>query len=421
MKLALSIVVTVVIAIPLVALGQAPEPVEPLLRNLPPGVFVDNSKEVPAAQTKAIGQKLAGNIQRLTNSVVRVHGRPIQVNVIACPDEANAISIQRSLSKIKSYPFCIRKGPLVIEYVGADLDVAIATKTCYELGLLEKPSKLLFQVTAELATVDKSDYMACNPLFNQFLALQVDAKPEVVQKIQELSKKFSFGHSLSLRNSKLDGGSGSHAIKPAPVDSKESGAAVAYLFGELPNRQGVPFVTVTVETAVDDSGFREDARTPAEKLTSATMFWPSDDAAIKSLAKVITAGKTTSDEKVMAILEWLSPGKNLKYAGQSGSRWGTLKVIEQKFGHCWDFSDCFVTFARAAGVPSRQVAGWLYGSSGHVWAEYYREGQGWQQVDPTGGGKLQCGIYHIPYFTTEDGDMPILYVSMPKIEVLQPK
>jgi transglutaminase-like putative cysteine protease len=104
-----------------------------------------------------------------------------------------------------------------------------------------------------------------------------------------------------------------------------------------------------------------------------------------------------------------------------GSRWGTSKVLEQEFGQCWDFSDCFVTLARAAGVPSRQVAGWLYGSSGHVWAEFYREGQGWQQVDPTGGGKLRCGIYHIAYFTSEDGEMPILYVSMPKIESVRTK
>ena len=109
----------------------------------------------------------------------------------------------------------------------------------------------------------------------------------------------------------------------------------------------------------------------------------------------------------------------MKYSGQTGSRRGTLKVMEQKFGHCWDFSDCFVTLARAAGVPSRQVAGWFYGSSGHVWAEYYREGEGWQQVDPTGGGKLRCGIYHIPYFTSEDGEMPIVYISMPRIEVVQ--
>ena len=147
---------------------------------------------------------------------------------------------------------------------------------------------------------------------------------------------------------------------------------------------------------------------PPKNLTAATPYWPADDPKVISLARQITDGKTTNGAKALAILEWLTPGQNVKYSGQTGSRWGTAKVLEQKFGRCWDFSDCFVTLARAAGVPSRQVAGWLYCSDGHVWAEFYREGKGWQQVDPTGGGKLRCGIYHIPYFTSEDGEMPIL-------------
>jgi len=94
------------------------------------------------------------------------------------------------------------------------------------------------------------------------------------------------------------------------------------------------------------------------------------------------------------------------------------KVLEQGYGHCWDSADCFVTFCRAVGIPARQIGGWLYGSCGHGWAEVLLEGRGWQQVDPTGGGKIACGIYHIPYFTTENGEMPILYVAMPQIEVL---
>ncbi len=421
MKLVHIVALAVVLVVARAAIGQGGEPVEPLLRKLPPGVFVDSSTEVPAAQTKAIGLKLGGNIQRLTNSTVRVHGRPIQVNVIAAIDDANAKTIHAGLSKIKSYPFCIRKELLVIEYVARNIDAAITTKTSYELGFLEKPTSIQYRVVAELATVSKADYMACNPLFNQFLALQNGTNPQAVQQVRELSKRFTFGHNLSLRNPKLDGGSTTHSLQPNPSDSKESRATRTYSFGELPNRQGVPFVTVTIDIAVDDTGFREGARTPPEQLTATTVFWPSNDPVISSLVRKIVAGKTTNDEKAMAILEWLSPGKNVKYSGETGSRWGTLKVLEQKFGHCWDFSDCFVTLARAAGVPSRQVAGWFYGSSGHVWAEYYREGKGWQQVDPTGGGKLPCGIYHIPYFTTEDGEMAILYVSMPKIDVVQPQ
>lgn len=421
MKLHQTFPLAAVLAVALAAVAQGADPAEPLLGKLPPGVFVDSSTEVPAAQTKAIGQKLGGNIQRLTNSVVRVHGRPIQVNVITAVDEENAKTIHAALSKIKSLPFCLRKERLVIEYVGKDLDEAITTKTSYELGIQEKPTRMQYRVIVELATVEKPDYMACNPLFNQFLALRNGTNLQAVQQIRELSKRFTFGHNLTLRNPKLDGGSTTHSLQPTPNDSKELGAGLAYSFGGLPNRQGVPFVTVTIDVAVDRTGFREGAKTPSEQLTAATTFWPSNDPKIMALARTITADKTTNDEKAMAILAWLSPGQNLKYSGQTGSRWGTLKVLEQQFGHCWDFSDCFVTLARAAGVPSRQVAGWLYGSSGHVWAEYYREGNGWQQVDSTGGGKLPCGIYHIPYFTTEDGEMPILYVAMPRIDMVQPK
>jgi transglutaminase-like putative cysteine protease len=312
----------------------------------------------------------------------------------------------------------MRKGQVVIEYVGSDIDAGFALKTSYELGLVPKPASVRYRVVAELATVEKPDYMACNPLLNQFLALESGSNPDAIQQIDALAKKFQFGRTLVLRNPKLDG-SAVHEFQPATTAAEDSGATIAYSFDELPDRQGVPYATVTIDITLDDTGFRESAATPANALTAATPFWPADDPRIVAAARRITAGRSTNDAKVTAILASLSPGRNLKYSGQTGSRWGTMKVFEQKFGHCWDFSDCFVTLARAAGVPSRQVAGWLYGSSGHVWAEYYREGKGWQQVDPTGGGKLQCGIYYIPYFTSEDGEMPILYVSMPKIEAVQ--
>jgi hypothetical protein len=395
--------------------AQSARPLEPFLRNLPAGVFLDASTEVPAQQRIAIAQNLGGKIARLTNSVVRVHGSPIKVNAITAVDEANAKAIHAALSQIKPYPFCLRKGRVVIEFVGGDIDEALAIKTCYELGLEPKPERVRYRVVAELATVEKADYMACNPLFNQFLAFERGGNQDALQQIASISKKFKFGRKLLLRNPKLDERA-AHRFQPASTGSNDSGAVIAYSFGQLPNRHAVPYVAATIDITLDDTGFRESAAAPAKELTSATPFWPADDPRIVAATRKITAGKATNDAKALAILKALTPGETLKYSGQTGSRWGTLKVLEQKFGHCWDFSDVFVTLARAAGVPSRQVAGWLYGSSGHVWAEFYREGKGWQQVDPTGGGELKCGIYHIPYFTSEDGEMPILYVSMPKIE-----
>lgn len=393
-----------------------------LLQNLPPGVFVESNTVVPPPQARAIGQKLGGQLERLENSMIRVHGRLIQVNTITATDESSAKAIHAAIAKTKTHPaFCIRRGRVVVEYVGKDIDAALATKTSYELGLEPKPANVRYRVTAELATVDKADYMACTPLFGKFLALKGGSDQAALQQISDLSAKFQFGHALALRNPKLDNGAAVHLFKPLPTESKEAGANVVYTFAQPPARHGVPYVTATIDIAVDSTSLRKSEAVPSKNLTAATPFWPVDDPKMISLARQITAGKTTNDAKAQALLEWLTPGQNVKYSGQTGSRCGTAKVLEQKFGRCWDFSDCFVTLARAAGVPSRQVAGWLYCSDGHVWAEYYREGEGWQQVDPTGGGKLQCGIYHIPFFTTEDGEMPILYVSMPKIECVQTK
>lgn len=410
-----------VLAPAIASIASSAEPTEPFLRELPPGVVVERSANISPAQTKAIGQKLGGEVRRLTNSVLRVHGRQVQVNAITAEDESNAKAIHAALAKNRPHPFCTRKGQVVIEFAGRNIDAALAIKTSYELGLQPKPASVRYRVRAELATVEKADYMACNRLSQQFLALQGRANQDVLRQIKDLSTKFEFGRSLVLRNPTLDGERATHAFQPAAKDSKESGATIAYSFGQLPNRQGVPFVTATIEITLDSTGFHQQTAAPSKELVAATPFWPVDDPSIKALARQVTQGKSTDGGKAMAILEWLSPGQNLKTSGPTGSRWGTLKVFEQKFGHCWDFSDCFVTLARAAGVPSRQVAGWLYGSSGHVWAEFYREGKGWQQVDPTGGGKLRCGIYHIPYFTSESGEMPIVYVSMPKIEPVPPK
>ena len=401
-----------------VSCGISAEPAEPLLRELPPGILVVSSVEIPSAQTEAIGQRFGGKISRLTNSAIQVYGSQIRINVVTAPDEANAETIHAAFLRTKPYPFCLRQGNAIIEYVINSSDPSLALKTSWELGFLDKPEKVRYRVTVDLAAVDTADYMAVNPLFNQFLAVQGGANQDAVRQIGELSKKFVFGRSVILRNPAIGNGAEYHCASE-PASKHETGAVSVYSFNQLPTRQNIPYVIASMEVTVDDTGLCKTAAAPPLNLTAATPFWPADDPSMKALAEQITTGKNGNDEKILAILEWLAPGKNLQYSGQTGSRWGVKQVFEQKFGHCWDFSDCFITLARAAGIPTRQVGGWLYGSSGHIWAEYYREGAGWQQVDPTGGGMLVCGIYHIPYFTSEDGDMHYLYLSMPGIEIIR--
>lgn len=401
------------------ASAQAPTPIEPFFAKLSPGIVVVSSGVVPAAQTEAIGQKLGGKIDRLTNSVISIHGRRLQVNGITTRDAPSAQAIHAALRKIRPEPYCLLRDRLVIEYVAKDLDPAIAQKASFELGFDPKPKLVRYRIVAEMATVDQADYMACNALFNAFLQHGTNGGQSPAAGIAPLAAKFRFGNSLTLRATNLGGEAAERQFQPPPRQSRETSATVTYDFDQLPRREQVPYVVATMSVSVDDTGLRPVPATPDASLTAATSHWPATDPEIVALARQITAGKESNGAKAKAILEWLTPGKNLQYSGEVGSRWGSKQVLTQKFGRCWDFSDCFITLCRAANIPSRQVAGWLYGSEGHVWAEFYREGKGWQQVDPTGGGQLLCGIYHVPYLTSEDGEMPVVYLSKPQLEIVR--
>jgi hypothetical protein len=403
--------------------AHAAGPVDSCFRNPPSGCFVNNSVELAQDQVVAIGSKLGAGIKRISNNFLTVQGNAIQVNILEGKSEPDAIALCKAISGMKSNSaFCLRNGNRVVEYVGED--AALAIKTSYELGFIAKPKQIRYRVTAEVATIDKADYMAFNALFNLFLTAGTrEAGRAAPPQIAALSKRFQFGNSITLR----EPGNPPCAIysfNPRLQEKSHSNNldSITYTFDGLADAFGVPYVTLTADIRVDDKGFTSTSRRSDKSLLSATTWWPVDDPQIKLLAGQIVSKAQTQEAKIQAILTWLAPGTNIKFGGPvTGSRWGVKEVLKQKYGQCWDFADCFITLCRAAGIPCRQVAGWLYGTSGHVWAEVLIDGKGWQQVDATGGGRLRCGIYHIPYFITEDGEMPVLYVSMPKIDILETK
>jgi hypothetical protein len=399
------------------------EPADKCFGGLPYGCFVVQSQLMSHEQTATVARKLGVSVKRLSNTTLSVQGRQIQVNILDVETDADAAKLYETLFRMKNHrDFCLKMGKRVVEYVGDD--PAIAAKTSYELGFLKKPMQIRYRLTARISTIDKADYMSLNQLFNLFLAM--DGKnpgAEVDPELTSLTKRFQFGNSLTMRSAGLGRSKAVYRFSPDPSAKPSTRDDVEiYRFDNLPQKAGVPYVTATVEISADESGTTLTTRKADRRLLAATEFWPSDDPVIVAGARKITRGKETAEDKVQAILEWLAPNKNVKFGGPiTGSRWGVKKVIQQRFGQCWDFSDCFITLCRASGVPCRQVGGWLYGTSGHIWAEYLDGDNGWKQVDPTGGGKLRCGIYHIPYFTSESGEMPILYVSMPKIEIIETK
>ncbi len=404
----------------LACLLPAAEPADPSLANLPAGCFLNKSMVIPKDQTDAISRKLGIPLVKLSNNFLRIHGQFIQVNILESDTKANAQKLHKVIGKMKNNPaYCLLKGKQVIELCKASLATTI--KVGYELGYTPKPEKIHYRVKAFIGAVDKSDYMAANRIFNLFLQYnQNNPKKEITDRISTLIKGFSFGTSVTLRSPRKSDGVLSYTFTPPSAKTVSINAdTTTYSFTNLPSAVNVPYVSFTAEISCNSTGLTPSNRKADNTLVSATSYWPANDAHIKALARKITYGRNTRKAKVQALLEWLSPGKNIQFSGAMGSRWGTKKVLKQKFGRCWDFSDCFVTLCRSVKIPCRQVAGWMYGMSGHVWAEFLTEDGTWQQVDPTGGGKLGCGIYHIPYFTTETGAMPILYLSMPQIETIK--
>lgn len=402
------------------ALAAETRAVDPCFERLPFGCAVTDSVLASAGQTAAISQRLGAPFKKLSNTTLLVHGQRVQVNIFEAGTNAEAEQLHKALTKTKRHPaFCLLAGRKVIEFTKADASLAI--KAAWELGFTPKPTRVKYRLTAQLATVATADYTAFNELSGVFFAADPrNPKPETLVRIAALSKGFTFGESVTMRAPTGVDAATAYRFAPEPVRAeRQANERIVYSFRQPPKVLGLPGVLFKGEILCDHAGLTPTGRESDPALLSATPYWPVDDPEVGALARRITAGQEAPEAKARAILEWLKPGRNIKSAGPEGSRWGVKKVLGQKFGHCWDSSDCFVTLARAAGVPARQVGGWWFGAGGHIWAEVLVKGQGWQQVEPTGGGRLACGIYHIPYFTTENGEMPVLYLSMPQIEVVE--
>jgi len=382
---------------------------------LPPGWTVQQSMTVPPANLAAFSQKFGAKITGLSNTILNADGQRLQVNVIECAAEADAVKVTAALRTMHASPiFCLQLGMRAVEFVCNDGRLAL--KAPYALGL--RPRSAVYDVRLVVAAVDKCDYMKCTPLFNDFLNLQAHPDDQAAKNaVLNNARGFTFGQAITLRTLGSNSKPVAYEFSPMPESATPfaAGDGARYVFRNLPVSQDVPYVKVSTRITVQAFTATPTTRKADTALLDATPRWPSDNKQIAALAGQITAGYATPEEKAWAILDWLLPGKNLKFGGaDTGSRYGVMQTLTQGYGHCWDFSDVFVTLCRAAGIPCRQVGGWLIGQSGHVWAEVLLPDQGWMPVDPTAGSA--CTTDYVPFFTTEDGEMPIVYLAIPVIK-----
>jgi len=113
------------------------------------------------------------------------------------------------------------------------------------------------------------------------------------------------------------------------------------------------------------------------------------DGEIMKLARTITAGKKTVQEKAKAIYDWTCDNTYRDPKTRGCGQGDVCKLLEKPGGKCADIHSVFVALARAAGVPSREVFGIRLGKKAteditiwqHCWAEFYLPGYGWVPID----------------------------------------
>ena len=150
--------------------------------------------------------------------------------------------------------------------------------------------------------------------------------------------------------------------------------------------------TATRKEAVTKAFPARELPVPREELRLylASTRLGSTEGAAKEYASKITNGKRTTLEKARALYDW-TVDNMYRDPDVKGCGLGEVDVLlHRPGGKCADIHSVFVTLARAAGIPAREIFGIRLpkGREGdmtkaqHCWAELHEPGYGWVVVDP---------------------------------------
>ncbi|KKQ31748.1 MAG: hypothetical protein US68_C0006G0069 [Candidatus Shapirobacteria bacterium GW2011_GWE1_38_10] len=130
--------------------------------------------------------------------------------------------------------------------------------------------------------------------------------------------------------------------------------------------------------------------TNLEKYLSDQTFWPVSDPQIQDISRNLNSSR--------AIYNYVVDTLNYNYDRlNSSGRLGALAAINDPNNSlCTEFTDLFVTLARAKNIPAREIEGFAYSNNPkikpislqndvlHAWPEYYDStSKTWKAVDPT--------------------------------------
>lgn len=132
-----------------------------------------------------------------------------------------------------------------------------------------------------------------------------------------------------------------------------------------------------------------------KEYLESTAFIPTDGR-IREIALGITGDKRKISEKARAVYQWVVENTTRDPDVKGCGTGEVEKVIAKRSGKCADISSVFVSLARAAGVPAREVFGLRLGKKDeedmtgghHCWVEFYVPGYGWVPADPADVRKI---------------------------------
>jgi len=365
--------------------------------------LVMRDEVIVGADLERISSSLGIEIEALINQEVLIEGESVRVNFLKPSAGTTALQAMNKLAWFKgSDDGLYVLGDTVIEVVTGEVRFA---ETVWRLVNVPPPSPsepYRYQVRFSAIPVSQADYMMLNDC--SLLASDGATREELL----EADPSLRFGGLLPLftnRNrTRIEWSPEGEIVR---VDDSITQVTVG-----AQDALGVVQVTMTAHVGGPiDVG-------PGElgPYIEETRFWPVGSERVRSALReaLMEMEGDGAMAMVSAIAGWVR--ENIRYSdGPVGSRFGVEQVLEQGYGRCWDQSDVFITLARAAGLPARQVDGWIYGVGGHVWSQVWiRDEHIWLDVD-TSTDKLGVDSYYIPMWGTRDGEMLFLYKDWPRV------
>lgn len=376
------------------------------------------TREFTEGDVERFGQSQGAKVRRIANHFYDAGGMQLQINTIECAGKANTARVFNNITggdSTKLNYACI--GETIFEFrCEWDRVVGIAR----HLMGCPLTTRVEYEVSFQAVPLERYDYMKWNIFFNCLLDLKKSPEDEgCLERARKCAKNFTFGDGITLRTRGQGEDPPQYSFVPEPRDTSAYADYTNYSFAGLDTRGAFPTVDVKARIAVHPYSFMSSNEVDVDGLVAETAHWPIKHRKVKAILKKVLDEEADAQARIEALQAWVR--KNIEFGGKiKGSRYGTLKVIEQGFGHCWDQSDVLITLLRAAKVPARQVFGWIHKSSGHVWVEAYIPERGWIQVDP---GLTWLGVFegYIPFVISESGELDFVYHAFPEIKVIPAK